>query len=154
MKLLHTLGDGEMSVGDLVQTIGAGQAMKALNNLVSAGGFLIAVEAVLMGQRFGLDPGLVVDVQYLTLTGEGRLRQPAYRGIRRDLAPSDLGGAEEVREEGGHSGSPRGAGSSRSCAPTPTPRCRCRRRSRRSPGRAAGWARCSRAGQAGTRPFR
>ena len=41
---------------------GAGQAMKALNNLCSAGGFLIAVEAALMGQRFGLDPGLVVDV--------------------------------------------------------------------------------------------
>jgi 3-hydroxyisobutyrate dehydrogenase len=42
--------------------IGAGQAMKALNNLVSAGGFLIAVEALLMGQRFGLDAGLMVDV--------------------------------------------------------------------------------------------
>jgi bifunctional non-homologous end joining protein LigD len=29
-------------------------------------------------------------VQYLTLTGEGRLRQPAYRGIRRDLTAADL----------------------------------------------------------------
>src|SRR5208337_3999798 len=29
--------------------VGAGQAMKALNNLVSAGGFLIGVEALLIG---------------------------------------------------------------------------------------------------------
>jgi 3-hydroxyisobutyrate dehydrogenase len=42
--------------------VGAGQAMKALNNLVSAGGFLIGVEALLIGQRFGLDPEVMVDV--------------------------------------------------------------------------------------------
>ncbi len=42
--------------------VGAGQAMKALNNLVSAGGFLIGIEALLIGQRFGLDPGTMVDV--------------------------------------------------------------------------------------------
>jgi 3-hydroxyisobutyrate dehydrogenase len=42
--------------------VGAGQAMKALNNLVSAGGFLIGVEALLIGQRFGLEPALMVDV--------------------------------------------------------------------------------------------
>lgn len=41
---------------------GAGQAMKALNNLVSAGGFLIGVEALLIGQQFGLDPAQMVDV--------------------------------------------------------------------------------------------
>jgi 3-hydroxyisobutyrate dehydrogenase len=42
--------------------IGAGQAMKALNNLVSAGGFLIGIEALLIGQQFGLDPDLMTDV--------------------------------------------------------------------------------------------
>lgn len=42
--------------------VGAGQAMKALNNLVSAGGFLIGLEALLISQRFGLDPTLMVDV--------------------------------------------------------------------------------------------
>jgi 3-hydroxyisobutyrate dehydrogenase len=42
--------------------VGAGQAMKALNNLVSAGGFLMAVEALLIGQKFGLDPGTMTDV--------------------------------------------------------------------------------------------
>ena len=42
--------------------VGAGQAMKALNNLVSAAGLLIAVEAVRIGQGFGLDPDTMVDV--------------------------------------------------------------------------------------------
>jgi len=35
-------------------------------------------------------PSVVVDVQYLRLTTDGRLRQPAYRGIRTDLRPADL----------------------------------------------------------------
>jgi 3-hydroxyisobutyrate dehydrogenase len=42
--------------------VGSGQAMKALNNLVSAGGFLIGIEALMIGARFGLDPALMVDV--------------------------------------------------------------------------------------------
>ena len=37
-------------------------------------------------------PQLVVDVQFLRLTTEGRLRQPAYRGVRTDLTPTDLAG--------------------------------------------------------------
>ncbi|MGN6253350.1 MAG: non-homologous end-joining DNA ligase [Marmoricola sp.] len=39
-----------------------------------------------------VDPVVVVDVQYLALTREGRLRQPAYRGVRGDLSPADLMG--------------------------------------------------------------
>ncbi len=35
-------------------------------------------------------PAMVVEVQYLRLTNDGRLRQPAYLGIRSDLSPSDL----------------------------------------------------------------
>jgi bifunctional non-homologous end joining protein LigD len=37
-----------------------------------------------------VEPVVVVDVQYLALTRDGRLRQPAYRGVRTDLTPSDL----------------------------------------------------------------
>jgi bifunctional non-homologous end joining protein LigD len=37
-----------------------------------------------------VEPFLIVDVQYLRLTNDGRLRQPAYRGVRTDLTPSDL----------------------------------------------------------------
>jgi bifunctional non-homologous end joining protein LigD len=35
-------------------------------------------------------PEVIVDVQYLRLTNDGRLRQPAYRGVRTDLSPADL----------------------------------------------------------------
>jgi 3-hydroxyisobutyrate dehydrogenase len=42
--------------------LGAGHAMKALNNLVSATGLLIAGEALLVGRRFGLDPARMLDV--------------------------------------------------------------------------------------------
>jgi 3-hydroxyisobutyrate dehydrogenase len=45
-----------------VGILGAGQAMKALNNLVSAGGFLVGIEALLIGQKFGLSADLMVDV--------------------------------------------------------------------------------------------
>jgi len=41
---------------------GAGHAVKALNNYVSAAGLLAACEAVRAGERFGLDPATVVDV--------------------------------------------------------------------------------------------
>lgn len=37
-----------------------------------------------------VEPSVVVDVQYLTLTPDGRLRQPAYRGVRTDLSVEDL----------------------------------------------------------------
>lgn len=39
-----------------------------------------------------VDPEIVVDVQYLAFTRDGRLRQPAYRGVRSDLDPTDLTG--------------------------------------------------------------
>jgi 3-hydroxyisobutyrate dehydrogenase len=56
--LLGAMGTSIMRCGD----VGAGQAMKALNNLVSAAGFLVSVEALLIGSRFGLDPAVMVDV--------------------------------------------------------------------------------------------
>ena len=42
--------------------LGSGHAMKALNNYLSGVGLVAAVEAVEIGRRFGLDPGLMVDV--------------------------------------------------------------------------------------------
>ncbi len=41
--------------------VGAGHALKALNNLLSATNFLITLEAVAAGKRFGLEPGVMVD---------------------------------------------------------------------------------------------
>ena len=45
-----------------VGPLGAGHALKALNNLVSAAGVVATAEALLIGQRFGLDPGVMLDV--------------------------------------------------------------------------------------------
>lgn len=58
MPVLKAMGTSVLKTG----AVGSGQAMKALNNLVSTGGFLIGIEALLIGQRFGLDPGVMTDV--------------------------------------------------------------------------------------------
>ncbi len=56
--VLRVMGGSITHCGD----VGAGQAMKALNNLVSAAGFLVGIEALLIGSRFGLDPATMVEV--------------------------------------------------------------------------------------------
>ncbi|HTX23651.1 MAG TPA: NAD(P)-dependent oxidoreductase [Steroidobacteraceae bacterium] len=56
--LLGTMGERLFEVGPL----GAGHAMKALNNFVAASGFIAAAEALLIGKRFGLNPTTVIDV--------------------------------------------------------------------------------------------
>lgn len=56
--VLKAMGSSVVRTGD----VGTAHAMKALNNLVSAGGFLIGAEALVMGKRFGLDPEMMVDV--------------------------------------------------------------------------------------------
>lgn len=42
--------------------IGSGHAVKALNNLLSAGGLLLAVEALAVGKQFGLTPSVMLGV--------------------------------------------------------------------------------------------
>ncbi|CAM4112126.1 NAD(P)-dependent oxidoreductase [Bordetella muralis] len=56
--VLRAMGSSVVRTGD----VGSAHAMKALNNLVSAGGFLIGIEAILMGKRFGLDTEVMVDI--------------------------------------------------------------------------------------------
>lgn len=56
--LLSAMGRTVTHVGPA----GAGHAMKALNNYVSAAGLVAAVEALHVGARFGLDPDVMVDV--------------------------------------------------------------------------------------------
>ncbi|WP_202332190.1 NAD(P)-dependent oxidoreductase [Mesorhizobium sp. L-8-3] len=80
--------------------IGSAHAMKALNNLVSAGCFLIGIEALLIGQRFGLDPALMVDVLNVS-TGMNNATQKKFKqfvlsrkfdaGFGLDLMVKDLG---------------------------------------------------------------
>jgi len=56
--LLEKMGTQIFHAGPL----GAGHAIKALNNYVSAAGLVAASEAVIVGRRFGLDPEKVVDI--------------------------------------------------------------------------------------------
>lgn len=80
-------------------SIGSAHAMKALNNLVSAGGFLIGVEALLIGKKFGLDPSVMVDVLNAS-TGMNNSTQKKFKqyvlsrsfdsGFRLDLMVKDL----------------------------------------------------------------
>jgi 3-hydroxyisobutyrate dehydrogenase len=88
--------------------VGAGQAMKALNNLVSAAGFLVSVEALLIGSRFGLDPAVMVDVLNAS-TGMNNSTQKKLRqfvlsrgfdsGFGLDLMVKDLSIALQVGRE-------------------------------------------------------
>lgn len=90
--------------------VGAGQAMKALNNLVSAGGFLIGIEALLIGRKFGLDPALMVDVLNAS-TGMNNSTQKKFKqfvlsrrfdaGFGLDLMAKDLSIALGVGRETG-----------------------------------------------------
>jgi len=56
--ILLAMGERLFEVGPL----GAGHAMKALNNFLAGTAFAAACEALLAGQRFGLDPATMIDV--------------------------------------------------------------------------------------------
>jgi len=102
--VLKAMGTSVYRCGD----IGAGQAMKALNNLVSAGGYLIGIEALLIGQRFGLDPATMVDVLNAS-SGMNNSTQKKFKeyvlsrrfdaGFGLDLMVKDLSIALEVGRE-------------------------------------------------------
>jgi 3-hydroxyisobutyrate dehydrogenase len=90
--------------------VGTGQAMKALNNLVSAAGLLVAVEALLIGHQSGLDPHRMVEVLNAS-TGMNNSTQKKLEpfvlsrafdsGFGLDLMAKDLGTAMRVAREGG-----------------------------------------------------
>ncbi|MGJ4930862.1 NAD(P)-dependent oxidoreductase [Bradyrhizobium sp. HKCCYLS2038] len=104
--LLRAMGTTIHRIGGL----GSGQAMKALNNLVSTGGFLIGIEALLIGQQFGIDPGLMTDVLNAS-TGMNNSTQKKFRqfvlsrqfnsGFGLDLMVKDLSIALEVARASG-----------------------------------------------------
>jgi 3-hydroxyisobutyrate dehydrogenase len=56
--VLKRLGERLIRVGSL----GAGHAMKALNNFVAASAFAATAEALIVGKRFGLDPRVMAQV--------------------------------------------------------------------------------------------
>jgi 3-hydroxyisobutyrate dehydrogenase len=56
--VLETVGERIFRTGPL----GSGHAMKALNNFLGASAYTTAAEALAIGQRFGLDPRVMLDV--------------------------------------------------------------------------------------------
>jgi len=106
MPVLSAMGTSVLRTGG----VGSGQAMKALNNLVSTGGFLIGIEALLIGQRFGLDPGVMTDVLNAA-TGMNNSTQKKFRqfvlsrkfnaGFSMGLLAKDLSIALQVARETG-----------------------------------------------------
>ncbi len=100
------------TMGSVIRTgkIGSGHAMKALNNLVSAGGFLIGIEALLIGARFGIDEGTMVDILNAS-TGMNNSTQKKFKqyvlsrkfdsGFAIELMVKDLSIALEVARAGG-----------------------------------------------------
>lgn len=106
MPVLSAMGTSVLRTGG----VGSGQAMKALNNLVSTGGFLIGIEALLIGQRFGLDAGVMTDVLNAA-TGMNNSTQKKFRqfvlsrkfnaGFTMGLLAKDLSIALQVARETG-----------------------------------------------------
>ncbi len=56
--ILAAMGDRLFEVGGL----GNGHAMKCLNNFVAGTAFVAASEAIMVGEKFGLDPGVMMDI--------------------------------------------------------------------------------------------
>ncbi|MQB07967.1 NAD(P)-dependent oxidoreductase [Agrobacterium tumefaciens] len=56
--ILRAIGDKVFRTGP----IGSGHAMKAINNYVSGAGVVATIEGVLLGEKFGLDPNVIVDI--------------------------------------------------------------------------------------------
>lgn len=104
--LLSAMGNRISLTGPL----GSGQAMKALNNFVSAVGLIATCEAVVIGRRFGLDPQVIAEVLNGSTgknnTTEHKLRQfilsgTFASGFSLDLMVKDLGIAAGVAHEAG-----------------------------------------------------
>jgi 3-hydroxyisobutyrate dehydrogenase len=84
---------------------GAGHALKALNNYLSAAGVVAMCEALIVGEAFGLDPGTMVDV-FNTSTGKSNATEVKGRqfvvsrsfaaGFTTALMAKDLRTAGEV----------------------------------------------------------
>lgn len=93
--VLSCMGSSVIHTG----AVGTAHAMKALNNLLSAGGFLLGIEALIIGQQFGLEPEVMVDV-FNSSTGMNNSTQKKFKqfvlsrkfnsGFSMDLMLKDL----------------------------------------------------------------
>ena len=90
--------------------IGAGHAVKALNNLLSATHFWVTSEAIIAGQRFGLDPEVMLSIFNGSTgkSGSTEIKWPKYvipetynSGFKLRLMLKDIRIAVELAEKSG-----------------------------------------------------
>ncbi|MDH3596711.1 MAG: NAD(P)-dependent oxidoreductase [Rhodospirillales bacterium] len=98
------------AMGTVVRTgpLGSGHAMKALNNFVSAAGLLAVCEALIVAERFGLDPQVMNDVLKVS-TGRNNttdnkverylLPRAFDSGFALELMRKDVGMAKTLAED-------------------------------------------------------
>ncbi|HIG21886.1 NAD(P)-dependent oxidoreductase, partial [Henriciella sp.] len=87
--------------------IGSGHAMKAINNYVSGAGMVAAMEGVILGEAFGLDPEVIVDVLNVSTgrnnTTEVKMKQFVLNrdfgsGFALGLMAKDIGIARQLAQ--------------------------------------------------------
>ncbi len=98
------------SMGKVYRTgpLGSGHALKALNNYLSASGLSAACVALQVGQRFGLDPNLMIDIINAS-TGRNTSTERKFHGsiiprkfdagFALELMAKDLRAAADLAEE-------------------------------------------------------
>jgi len=88
--------------------LGSGHAVKALNNMLSAAGFIAAVEVLLVGRRFGVDPKVMNDILNASTgrnnTTENKMEKHVFSrsfssGFSLDLMVKDLSTAMDLARE-------------------------------------------------------
>ena len=98
--------------GQIFETggLGSAHAMKAINNVLSATNFVVGVEALVIGKKFGLDPENMVDILNFSSgknsATEGKLKQYVLSrgfdsGFSMDLMIKDVATALDLAHEMG-----------------------------------------------------
>lgn len=104
MPLFEAIGSKTFKTG----LLGSGHAMKALNNYVSGAGAVAAMEAVILGKEFGLDPSIMVDILNVSTgrnnTTEQKLKQFVLSetwgsGFALDLMAKDIRIAADLSQK-------------------------------------------------------
>jgi len=104
LPVLATLGQRQFRVGRL----GAGHAMKAANNFVAAASYAAVAEALAIGERFGLEPAMMIDIMNVS-TGRSFVTEVVMKehvltgryatGFTLGLLAKDVGIAAALGEE-------------------------------------------------------
>jgi 3-hydroxyisobutyrate dehydrogenase len=92
--LLAELGGRVVPVGE----VGAGHAVKALNNLLSATSLLATSEAVAIGRAFGIDPAVLIDAVNVSSGRSGSTEQKFPRFVLSESYNSGFSAALMVKD--------------------------------------------------------